>query len=406
MARTLVVAYTTYIHDARVKRHAEALAERGDRVDAITIDAGVTGLINGVNVIGLSLPRYRGASRCGYVKSYIRFFRMAAARALELARAEPYDLAIVCTMPDAAILSAVPLRRKGTRLVLDVHDTMPELYRDKFPGALGAMGARVMMLEERLSAWWADLVLAVHEPHRERLIESGIAAEKIRVVLNSPDDRIFVAPRTVKRDPNHFTLVCHGTITHRMGLDLAIRAISRLRDKIPQARLVVIGAGDYLTENRALAAQLKLEDRVIFKHLVPVEKLPQLLCEADVGLVPNRANSATHLMLPVKLLDYATLAIPAICARLRTVDYYFGDGAVRFFRAGDVADLANAIEVLYNSAEARRELAGRARKIVDRINWPNQRQEFYHAIDSILPRAKVIQMKPPSERPAKTVAGA
>lgn len=406
MARALVIAYTTYIHDGRVKRHAEALAERGDRVDAITIDAGVTGLINGVNVIGLSLPRYRGASRSSYVKSYIRFFRMAASKALELAREQPYDFAIVCTMPDAAILSAVPLRKKGTRLVLDVHDTMPELYRDKFPGTLGAVGARVMMLEERLSAWWADLVLAVHEPHRDRLVESGIAAEKIRVVLNSPDDRIFVAPRNVKRDPNHFTLVCHGTITHRMGLDLAIRALSRLRERIPHARLVVIGAGDYLQENRALTAQLKLEDRVIFKDLVPVEKLPQLLCMADVGLVPSRASSATHLMLPVKLLDYAMLGIPALCARLRTVDYYFGDGGVRFFRPGDVDDLAGAIEVLYNSPEIRRELAARARKIVDGINWPNQRLEFYRAIDSILPRAKVIEMKPPSERPAKSVAGA
>lgn len=406
MARALVIAYTTYIHDGRVKRHAEALAQRGDRVDAITIDAGVTGPINGVNVIGLSLPRYRGASRSGYVKSYLRFFTMATRKALELARKQPYDVAIVCTMPDAAILSAVLLRRKGTRLVLDVHDTMPELYRDKFPGALGAAGARVMMMEERLSAWWADLVLAVHEPHRERLIESGIGPDKIRVVLNSPDDRIFVAPRAVNRDPEHFTLVCHGTITHRMGLDLAIRALAKVRERIPRARLIVIGAGDYLQEVRALTDQLKLEDRVIFKDLVPVDKLPPLLCEADVGLVPNRASSATHLMLPVKLLDYAMLGIPAICSRLRTVDYYFGDGGVRFFRPGDVDDLAGAIEVLYNSREVGRQLAQRARQIVDRIDWPNQRLEFYRAIDSILPRAKIIEMKPPSERPAKSVAGA
>ena len=61
MARALVIAYTTYIHDGRVKRHAEALAHRGDQVDAITLAAGKTGLINGVNVIGLEIPRYRGS---------------------------------------------------------------------------------------------------------------------------------------------------------------------------------------------------------------------------------------------------------------------------------------------------------------------------------------------------------
>ena len=46
MARVVLIAYTTYIHDGRVKREAEALANRGDRVDAITLKAGRTGLIN------------------------------------------------------------------------------------------------------------------------------------------------------------------------------------------------------------------------------------------------------------------------------------------------------------------------------------------------------------------------
>ena len=63
MARILLIAYTTYIHDGRVKRHAEALAERGDHVDVLCLDSGHNGVINGVNVIGLKMPRYRGASR-------------------------------------------------------------------------------------------------------------------------------------------------------------------------------------------------------------------------------------------------------------------------------------------------------------------------------------------------------
>src|SRR5262249_55534856 len=161
------------------------------------------------------------------------------------------------TMPDAAILSALPLRRFGTRLILDVHDTMPELYRDKFPGKIGAFGVPLMKLEERISAHFADMVLAVHEPHRQRLIESGIDANKIKVVLNSPDDRIFVPDPSAPKDPSTFTIVCHGTITHRMGLDLAVRAIGKLRDRIPQLRLLTLGAGDYLNEIRALVAELK-----------------------------------------------------------------------------------------------------------------------------------------------------
>jgi glycosyltransferase involved in cell wall biosynthesis len=331
VARALVLAYTTYIHDGRVKRHAEALARRGDQVDAITLAAGRTGMINGVNVVGLEIPRYRGASRASYLKSYVNFFVTAARKAMELSRERPYDLAIVCTMPDAAILAALPLRRAGTKIVLDVHDTMPELYRDKFPGRLGSLGVPIMKLEERLSAALADLVLAVHEPHRQRLADFGIKSDKIRVVLNSPDDRIFVANGAAPKNPDTFTVVCHGTITHRMGLDLAVRAVDLLRHRIPQLRLLAVGAGDYLTEIHRLVDELKLQDRVIFQGMIPIEELPNVLRTADVGLVPNRESSATHLMLPVKLLEFAMMGIPAIAPSLKTVEYYFGNGAVRFF---------------------------------------------------------------------------
>jgi glycosyltransferase involved in cell wall biosynthesis len=406
VARALVIAYTTYIHDGRVKRHAEALARRGDQVDAITLAAGKTGLMNGVNVIGLEIPRYRGSSRSSYLKSYVSFFLAAARKARELSREHPYDIAIVCTMPDAAILSALPLRTRGTKLVLDVHDTMPELYRDKFPGWLGALGVPVMKMEERLSAWFADLVLAVHEPHRRRLADYGIDPEKIKVVLNSPDDRIFVNRGSSRPNPDQFTMVCHGTITHRMGLDLAVRAVDLLRDQIPQLRLLALGAGDYLNEVRKLVTELHLEDRVIFKDLIPIEELPKVLCTADVGLVPNRASSATHLMLPVKLLEFAMLGIPAIAARLSTIEYYFGNGAVRFFNPGDISDLAAAIEQLYRSPELRKQYATNALKVSEQISWPNQRSEFYRAVDTILPHRQNVGVASVEERQAKGVASA
>jgi glycosyltransferase involved in cell wall biosynthesis len=406
VARALVIAYTTYIHDGRVKRHAEALARRGDQVDAITLAAGKTGLINGVNVIGLEIPRYRGSSRVSYMKSYLSFFLAARRKALALSRNRSYDLAIVCTMPDAAILSALPLRRRGTKLVLDVHDTMPELYRDKFPGRIGAVGVPIMKLEERLSARWADLVLAVHEPHRQRLADYGIRADKIRVVLNSPDDRIFSPEVAMNRDPAFFTVMCHGTITHRMGLDLAVRAVGLLRDRIPQLRLMALGAGDYLSEIRALVSELNLQDRVILKDMIPIEELPKVLRTADVGLVPNRESSATHLMLPVKLLEFSMLGIPAIAAKLRTVEYYFSNSSVRFFKPGDINDLANGIEQLYRSPAMRAAYAESARKVVDRISWPNQRGEFYRAIDSILPRCESVNPATVGKRQAGSVASA
>jgi glycosyltransferase involved in cell wall biosynthesis len=384
MARVLMIAYTTYVHDGRVKRHAHALAERGDHVDLLCLENPQQGMHDGVNVIGLKVPRYRGESKAGYFRTYLRFFASAGITALRLGLRKRYDVVIVCTMPDAAVLCALPLKLLGSKVVLDVHDTMPELYRDKFGGKRGALGARMLGLEELVSTWFANRVLAVHDPHRLRLEQAGVKPKKISVVLNVPDQRIFKASRNSLVSPAQFTVMCHGTIAQRLGLEVAIRAMAILRDRLRAVNLLVAGAGDYLAECKLLVARLNLEEQVCFVAPVPLERLPQLLSHASLGLVPNRASSATHLMLPVKLLEYATVGIPIVAARLRTIEYYFDDSAVRFFEPGDPADLAAAIEDLYQHPSRRLALAENARRTVDSISWRLQRERYYAAIDSLL----------------------
>jgi glycosyltransferase involved in cell wall biosynthesis len=385
VARFLMIAYTTYMHDGRVKRHAEALAERGDHLDVICLAATAEQPVtNGVNVIGLKMPRYRGASKSAYLISYIRFFVMASAKAVRLSLKRRYDVVIVCTMPDAVIVCAILLKFLGSKIVLDVHDTMPELYRDKFGGARGATGARLLMLEERMSSWWADSVLAVHEPHSQRLQQAGIPAHKISVVMNAPDTRIFLARKNGNTAPENFTLVCHGTVTARLGLDVLIAAVASLGSKIPGLRLRVIGEGDHLAGARALVDRLEIHDQVSFMKLVPVEELPALLATADVGVVPYRPSSATHLMLPVKLLDYATIGVPVIAARLRTIEHYFGDGGVEFFEPGNCEDLAGAIMRLYLDPSLRERLTDSARVALNALNWESQRTEYLRTIDSLV----------------------
>lgn len=177
-------------------------------------------------------------------------------------------------------------------------------------------------------------------------------------------------------------MVCHGTVAKRLGLDVAIQAIHQLRNEALDIRLHVIGAGDSLAEARELAAKLKLNAQITFQGMVPLEQLPPLLREASVGLVPNLASNATHLMLPVKLLEYATLGIPVIAARLRTIEHYFTD-AVRFFEPGNSVDLAQALRDLHDHPARRDELAHRAALIGARLSQ-TQRQDYWNAVDSLL----------------------
>jgi glycosyltransferase involved in cell wall biosynthesis len=384
VARALIIVCNRYAFDARTQRHAEALADRGYDTDVICLAGPMLDKYQRVNLIELSYPVYQGAWRRSYLRTYLRFLLSAGLIALRRSFTKPYDLVIASSMPDAIVLCAWPAKLFGSKVLLDVRDTMPELYWDKF-GTWKTVATRALFAEERLSAWLADRVLAVHEPHRLRLERAGIPTKKIGVVMNSPDPRIFANHNHRPDVPSEpFTIVYHGTVTYRLGLDVALHAMHLLRYRIPSLRLLVLGSGDALESVKSLAISLGLEQTVMFSKLVPVGDLPAVLSQAAVGLVPNRASPATHLMLPVKLLEYAMSRVPVIAARLDTIQHYFDEQAVRYFTPGDPVDLSVAIEELYRDPKQRDQLSRRAAEIANRLNWLDERNEYYRAIDSLI----------------------
>jgi glycosyltransferase involved in cell wall biosynthesis len=383
MGRVLIIAYTNYIYDARVKRHAEALAERGYTVEVICL-AQEHDTYRSVRIAGIPLSRYRGHSRIEYVRQYVRFFMRATWLASRLSRQHRYDVVIVCSIPDAAVVAGLIPKWRGSKLILDMHDTMPELYLEKFPGRFGATGAAALRLQERASASVADMVFAVHAPHAERLTQTGIPGKKIVVLLNSPDPRLFQRFDADTNDRGPFTIVTHGTINRRLGLDTALDAVNLIRDRVPGLQFRIIGPGEHRRSLQQRAAQLNLDNITRFEDGVPLEALADALRGASVGLVPNQATAATHLMLPVKLLEYASLGIPVVTSSLRTIRHYFPEDAVRFFEPGDPESLADGLLDLYLRPEKRRTLIERASTVAASMSWEVQRPKLYGAMERLM----------------------
>jgi glycosyltransferase involved in cell wall biosynthesis len=133
------------------------------------------------------------------------------------------------------------------------------------------------------------------------------------------------------------------------------------------------------------ASELGVGSFVAFKTSVPVELLPPELVSASVGLAPYHGSAATHLMLPVKALEYATLGVPIVCARLRTIERYFGTDTVEYFEPDDAQGLADAIRRLRSNPLRCAQIADRARQVSVELGWEQQRVRLFDAIDSILP---------------------
>jgi glycosyltransferase involved in cell wall biosynthesis len=288
------------------------------------------------------------------------------------------DVVHAHNLPDFLVFAGLVPRLCGAKVVLDVHDSVPETFATKFSDA--SMLWKALCFEERVSALVAHKVICVNAPQRDVLVARGIPSSKTFISMNVPDPKVF-KPVAVKgqekpRGP-HFDLVYHGTMVARLGVDLLIQALAQLTSRIPGVRLNLWGGGDDLPAFQKLAVDLGIEDRVLFNpEGFPLHDLPHHLKAMDVGVVGNRRSMAGDLMLPVKLMEYVSLGIPAVAPRLHTIEHYFSEDMVGYYRAEDVSSLADAICRLYADPERRRQQAERSMQFLGDYGWERQGVDF------------------------------
>jgi glycosyltransferase involved in cell wall biosynthesis len=386
MKKICMVAYTNYLSDARPRREAETLARRGDQVDFISLaenDRPATETVEGVRLFRVSQMRYRGGSSLSYIFSYLRFLCAATLKLVRLFRRERYDIVYMHTMPDFVALVGIIPKLFGARLVLNIHDMMPELYMSKFGISEKHPLIRFLKFQEQFSIRLADQVICVHDPHRNVLCKRGASRAKITVLPNVPDPLVFRSNGLPPQTENIFRIVYHGTIARRLGLDLAVRAFAKAAGSCPNARLEIYGDGDAGNELEAQIRASGVEDRISFsKKLFSVGSIAQMIQGASVGIIPNRRDVSTDYMLPVKLLEYVHLGIPVIAPRLLAIQYYFGEDQVVYYEPGDVDELADSICRLYADPGKRAELARKSAEFAKEFNWDKLKEELYKVIDN------------------------
>lgn len=391
MARICMVAFTHYSTDSRVRREAEALVDRGDEVDILCLrEQGREDIrmLNGVRLYQLPIDRYRGSSTARYLLKYMLFFLAATLWLNYLHLKKRYQVIQVHTMPDFMVFVAFIPKLLGAKIILDVHDLMPELYRSKFGLSESHWLIRFITWMERRSVGFAHRAIAVHKPHLDALIRHGNPAEKFIVLLNLPDPKIFsgrVKAKSKSSKDGQFKLVYHGTVARRHGLRVALHAISKIKTEVKGLEFQIFGDGDDIPYLISLAEELGLKDQVrINRGMVPMDELVPILLDADVGIVPILYNDFTKYMLPVKLLEYAALGIPVISSRTETIEAYFDDSMVQYCKPGDVESLAKGILAMYRNPGKREQIRIDAGRFNRDYSWERQKQRYYQLIDSLI----------------------
>lgn len=384
--RVAMVHLSEWKLDSRIQRLARALAERGDEVHLVCIgEPAVEEHGAGRIVVHPVMREKPQGSYASYLVGYGAFLVAATRKLAALGRRRRLDLVEAHNMPDLLTAAAIVPRLKGTPIVLNVHDTFPELFATKFGRAPRDPLVRLVELEEKVSAKLADRVIVVTEEAGERLNSRGVGVGRTVVVMNTPDEAAFGAAREPVALPerDELRVLYHGGLAPRFGVEVLVRSIGHLNGSRQRVQLRVIGSGEDRDRLAALAATIAPERIDVAAEPVPFAQIPAELAAAHVGVVPTIHDPFTELLLPVKLMEYVHAGLPVVASRLPAIERYFGDSAL-LFEPGSPSALAAALEtIVHNPAEARAR-AARATERLAPLAWPAQRARYLAMVDELV----------------------
>ena len=369
--RACMLAYTFYESDNRVMRYAESLAGQGWSVDVIALrrpGATTCENLNGVQVYRIQERVINETGPLSYLKRIISFLFRSAWWVTKKHLQQPYSLIHIHSVPDFEVFAALIPKLLGARLILDIHDIVPEFFASKFKTAHKGFLYRLLIMAEKISIAFSDHVIISNHLWQKTLEGRSVKSQKCTTIINYPDPAIF---RPLPKDPTakKIILLYPGTINHHQGLDIAVRAFGRIKDLVPHAFFHIYGEGPNKHEVIDLIRREGLEDRVLVFDSLPIRQIARVMAAADIGLVPKRNDSFGGDAFSTKTLEFMTCNVPIILSRTRIDNYYFNNSVVTFFEPENEDDLAQAMLRLVLDKEHRSRQAHQAQRFALKNSW-------------------------------------
>jgi glycosyltransferase involved in cell wall biosynthesis len=391
--RTAMVTFSSYPADPRPRRAAEALLDQGMSIDLICLadgNAPKREVSGGINVLRLSITHRRG-SKLTYLYNYSAFISISASILAARSLKRRYDLVYVHNMPDILVVSSLVPKALGAKVLLDLHDPMPELMTTIFNLETKSRSVRLIQRLEKWSIARADSVVTVNQACAKLFASRSCPSPKVTVIMNSPDERIFgFRPAHARTAPGEcpdgpFVLMYHGSLVERNGLDLAIDALAQVRRSVPNAELRIYGRSTPFL-NRMLEEVDKRGLQQAVRYLGPksLEQLVPAIEACDVGVIPNHRSVFTELNTPTRIFEYLALGKPVIAPRAPGICDYFEHDSLVFFELGDANDLARRIEYVFSHPAEVADTVRRGQQVQQQHSWPIERFRLIGLVASLL----------------------
>lgn len=386
--RICMLTHSFYESDNRVTRYAESLAARGDNVDVVALRRSESlpqdETIEGVHVFRIQdrLGK-KERSRFSYLWPMVRFLWLSSWWITRRNRDRRYDLLHVHNMPDFLVFAAWHPRLTGARIILDIHDIVPEFYTSKFKGGKASFTESALKFVERCSAHFSHHIIVSNQLWLEKYQTRTKTEGKCSVFINNVDSQVF-RPRPRTRHDSRLVILFPGGLQWHQGLDIALRAFQLVSAELPHAEFHIYGDGNMKPSLVALAAELGFNGNVKFFEPVGVRQVSRLMADADLGVVPKRADSFGNEAYSTKIMEFMSCGVPVVISKTKIDQYYFNDSVVRFFESGNHDAMAAAMVEVLQNGELRKRMTENASVYAETHSWHQRKGDYLRIVDSLV----------------------
>lgn len=389
------MVYYNYFNGLYI-RDVNAHLARGDEVHAIcySLPDEAKRVLGGRLTVHRIMERgYNERLPLEYLVKIIYFFSVAFIKISTLHFKKRFDLIHVVSPPDFMLFAAIIPKVLGARVILNIHDIVPEFYMRKFGVKEDHIIIRILRIVEKICCHLSDHVLTVTDIWRNKLVRrTGISESKCSVLMNVPDDKLVKLAKNKKKALNsHFKLLYPGNLGEHFGVETLIRAMPIVKREIPSVRLYIYGTGAGREYLAGLAKTLDVDDVIQFNCYIPLEQVVDVMRQVDVGIVPTLGGVFAGEALSTKSLEFIGVGTPIVISRTAASEYYYNDSMVMFFKQGDHSDLANRIIELYKNPERREAQVRNAKAFNEKHNWENYKKIYYETVDKLVECSKKCQ---------------
>ena len=212
-------------------------------------------------------------------------------------------------------------------------------------------------------------------------IGAGGVARQIIVPIGANFERIERLP--IEKVPRR-RLAYMGSLRANQGIELAISAFPRIKERFPDAELLIIGSGPMESKLKLLADQTNLKDIVFTGQIIDHKDVEQRLSTCGIGLAPYEPtpSSYTPYTEPGKVKVYLACGLPVIITNVPKISRDIENRGAGIVIEYSVNDLVNAVAKLVENDGAYRSARKAAVAFASEYSWTNVFDQAFERVFS------------------------